>query len=86
MEMEDRLSSEEISSFDPRFAALRHTILHARGQRLVETLCEELDHSPERPCRFAVVYGATHMRAVLGELGRRNFRTTGTSWQMVMAF
>jgi len=86
MEMEDRLSSEEILSFDPRFAALRRTILNVRDQRLVEKLCDELDRQTDRPRKIAVVYGAAHMRAVLAELGRRNFRTGGASWQLVMDF
>jgi len=86
MEMEDRLSSEEVLSLDPRFAALRRTILHMRDERLVERLGEELDRTMDRPKTIAVVYGAAHMRAVLKELGRRNFRTAGASWQVVMAF
>jgi hypothetical protein len=85
MEMEDRLSSDEILSFDPRFAALRRTIMHVRDKRLIEKLGEELDRG-ERPRKIAVVYGAAHMRAVLAELGRRNFRTAGATWQTVMAF
>ncbi len=86
MEMEDRLSSDEVVSFDPRFAALRRTILHVRDQRLIERLGEELDRAVDRPRTIAVVYGAAHMRAVLKELGRRNFRTAGATWQVVMAF
>ena len=85
MEMEDRLSSEEILSFDPRFAALRRTILDVRDHRLIEKLSEELDQSPDRR-KIAVVYGAGHMRAVLAELRRRGYRTAGATWQMVMAF
>lgn len=85
MEMEDRLSSEEILSFDPRFAALRRTILDVRDQRLIEKLGEELDYSLDRR-RIALVYGAGHMRAVLAELRSRGFRTVSGTWQMVMAF
>lgn len=86
MEMEDRLSSDEILSLDPRFAALRQTILHVRDQRLIERLGEELDRVADRPNKIAIIYGAAHMRAVLAELSRRNFRTAGATWQMVMAF
>lgn len=86
MEMEDLLSSDEILGFDPRFAALRRTILYVRDQRLIEKLGEELDRLPDRPRKIAVIYGAAHMRAVLAELRRRNFRTAGATWQMVMAF
>ena len=86
MEMEDRLSSDEILTFDPRFAALRRTILHVRDQRLIEKLGEELDRTAGRPSKIAIIYGAAHMRAVLAELSRRNFRTAGASWQMVMRF
>jgi hypothetical protein len=85
MEMEDRLSSEEILSFDPRFAALRRTILDVRDHRLIEKLSEELDQ-PAGSAKIAVVYGAGHMRAVLTELRRRGFRTVSATWQMVMTF
>jgi hypothetical protein len=86
MEQEDLLSADEILNFDPRFAALRRTILHVRDERLIEKLGEELDRKEEHPRAIAVIYGAAHMRAVLAELKRRNFRTAGASWQMVMAF
>jgi hypothetical protein len=86
MEREDLLSSDEILDFNPRSAALRRTILDVRDQRLIERLGEELDRSAEQPRKIAVVYGAGHMRAVLAELGRRNFRTAGATWQMVMSF
>lgn len=86
MEIEDRLSSDEILTLDPRFAALRRTILHVRDQRLIEKLGEELDRTAGRPSKIAIIYGAAHMRAVLAELSRRNFRTAGASWQTVMSF
>ena len=86
MEMEDRLSSDEVLSFDPRFAALRRTILDVRDHRLIEKLAEELDGSHDRPRKIAVIYGAGHMRALLAELRRRGFRTAGAQWQMVMSF
>jgi hypothetical protein len=86
MEREDLLTSDEILNFDPRFNALRRTILDVRDQRLIQKLSEELDRSPKRPRTIAIVYGAGHMRAVLTELKRRSFRTAGATWQMVMAF
>lgn len=86
MEQEDLLSSDEILNFDPRSAALRRTILDVRDQRLIEKLGEELDRSEGRPQSIAIIYGAGHMRAVLAELKRRNFRTAGATWQTVMSF
>jgi hypothetical protein len=86
MEQEDLLTSDEVLYFDPRFAALRKTILDARDQRLIQKLSEELDRSSERPREIAIIYGAGHMRAILAELRRRNFRTAGATWQMVMSF
>jgi hypothetical protein len=87
MTMEDRLSSEEIMSWDPKFAAFRHSLLGARDARLVERLREALDRAPpggER--RLAIVYGAQHMRAVLAELNKRGFRSVASAWQTVMSF
>jgi hypothetical protein len=86
MEEEDLLSSEEILNLDPRFAALRRTILRVRDQRLIEKLGEELDREADRPQTIAIIFGAGHMRAILAELKRRNFRTVGATWQMVMSF
>lgn len=86
MEREDLLSSDEILDFDPSFAALRRTIIEVRDQRLIDKLGEELDRTDDAPRKIAIIYGAGHMRAVLAELKRRNFRTAGATWQMVMAF
>lgn len=86
MGREDQLSSDEILNFDPRYAALRRTILDVRDHRLIERLGEELDRTTARPRNIAIIYGAGHMRAVLAELAQRNFRTAGASWQMVMSF
>jgi hypothetical protein len=86
MEKEDLLSADEILNFDPRFAALRRTILDVRDHRVIEKLGEELDRPNNRPLKIAIIYGAGHMRAVLAELKRRNFRTAGATWQMVMSF
>lgn len=87
MTMEDRLSSEEILSWDPKFAAFKHSILGARDARLLERLREELDHAPQGgELRLAIVYGAAHMRAVLTELSDRGFRSTESSWQTIFSF
>ena len=87
MTMEDRLSSEELLSWDPKFAAFKHSILGARDARLLERLREELDQMPQRgEFRIAIVYGAAHMRAVLAELNGRGFRSVESSWQTIYSF
>lgn len=87
MTMEDRLSSEEILSWDPKFAAFTHSILGARDARLLERLREELDQAPQSgELRLAIIYGAAHMRAVLIELRARGFRSTESSWQTIFSF
>lgn len=86
IEMEDRLSSDEILSWDPRMAALMHGILHARDARLLERLSAELERPGAGEKRLAIVYGASHMRAVIAELGRRRFRCVESAWQTVFGF
>jgi hypothetical protein len=86
-EMEDRLSSDELLSWDPTFAALNRCILEVRDARLVERLREELDRIGEQPeHRIAVVFGARHMRAVLTELKRRQFSSSKASWMTIFSF
>jgi hypothetical protein len=87
LEMEDRLSADEILAWDPKFAAFKRCILGVRDERLIAKLSEEIDRPAESAQRkIAVIYGVEHMRAVLAELKRRGFRTTGSAWQTVFAF
>jgi hypothetical protein len=87
LELEDRLSSEEILAWDPMFAAFKRCIVGVRDERLIARLSHEIDRPVEVEQRkIAVVYGAEHMRAVLTELKRRGFRTSGGTWQTVFAF
>jgi hypothetical protein len=87
LELEDRLSADEILSWDPQFALFKRCILGARDERLLAKLSEEIDREPsEQPRSIAVVYGAEHMRAVLAELKKRGFRTSGSSWLTVFPF
>lgn len=81
-EVEDSLSSEEILSWDPSIAALRHSIVHARDERLIELLGQEIDCAVPGQ-RLAVVFGAAHMRAVIRELDGRGFRAADAAWQTV---
>ncbi|NUQ19145.1 MAG: hypothetical protein HOP95_11995 [Sphingomonas sp.] len=87
LELEDRLSAKEILLWDPQFAVFKQCVLGARDERLIAKLGNEIDRrsEPER-LNIAVVYGAQHMRAVLSELRRRGFQTTGSSWLTVFTF
>ena len=87
LEMEDRLSADEILAWDPKFAAFKRCILGVRDERLLARLSEEIERlSANDQRKIAVVYGAEHMRAVLAELKRRGFRATESAWQTVFAF
>jgi hypothetical protein len=85
MSLEDRLSSEEILSWTPEFDAVSHSILHARDKRLIECMAAELDAPISSEKRIAVVYGASHMRAVLRELAKRGFHCSDASWRTVFS-
>lgn len=86
LEMDDRLSSKELLSWSPQTAALKRGLLDDRDEHLVSKLGEEIDRSTDDKRSIAVVFGAGHMRAVLAELAKRGFRTSGSSWQTVFAF
>lgn len=86
-EMEDLRSADELISWDPKWAALKKCVVAARDVRLIEKLTEELDHPAEEgERRIAVVYGAGHMRAVLGELRKRGFRGAESVWMTIFAY
>jgi hypothetical protein len=86
LEMDDRLSSDELLSWNPQMAALKRGMLNDRDDHLIRKLSQEIDRRTSDECSIAVVYGAAHMRAVLAELRSRGFRTTGSSWQTVFVF
>lgn len=85
--MEDQRSSGEVLSWDPKFAAFEYCISDSRDARILECLEIELDRMPAAAeTRLAIVYGAAHMRAVLADLRKRGFRSSGASWRTVFAF
>ena len=84
LSLDDLLNREEILNFSPETVALNQAILHARDVRLVERLGEQLDDPDPAVGRIAIVYGASHMRAVLRELtGRRGYRVERGDWLTV---
>ncbi len=83
--LENKPSRDEILSWDPSFEALRHCILGARDARLIDRLRSQLDQSSPEIHRLAIVFGASHMRAVLAELGQRNFVSVESDWQTVFS-
>lgn len=85
MSMEDLESRDEILSWDPTHAALDHCILGARDARILEKLRAQIAQPNLKDRRIAVVYGALHMRAVLGELKRQNFVLMESRLQTVHA-
>lgn len=78
--IDDYRSRDETLSWNPEHGALFHSILDARDIRLVETLRTELDRADKAKRTLAIVFGAAHMRAVFGELGRRGFRSVESEW------
>jgi len=84
MSMNDIASRDEILSWDARFDSFYHAILHARDQRLVEVIAENLDTPKQGIQRIAVVFGARHMRAVIDYLtAERGYRVASGSWLTV---
>lgn len=81
--MEDKPSRDEILSWDPTFEALQQCILGTRDDRLVDHLRSQLDQPSPQIQRLAIVFGARHMRAVLKELGDRNYSSIESDWQTV---
>ena len=85
MGCEDQPSLKEVLAIAPETGALTQAILHARDERLIERLSEELAGS-QGHVSIAVIYGAIHMRAVVRELtGRRRFSITSAEWRTVMS-
>ena len=70
-------------NFSPATIALDQALLHARDERLVERLTEQLDDPSSGARRVAVVYGAHHMRAVLRMLGDRRYYVERSQWLTV---
>lgn len=76
-------SLAEFLAMTPETGALTQAVLHARDQRLLERLGAELESLP--PKAIAVVYGAAHMRAVVGELTtKRAFMVSDAQWRTLM--
>ena len=85
MGCEDQPSLKEVLAISPETGALTQAILHARDERLIERLSEELAGSRGQ-VSIAIIYGATHMRAVVRELTvRRRFSVTSAEWRTVMS-
>ena len=78
--MDDRLSSDEVLSWNPDFEAVHHCIGEARDERLLQCLATEIESAAVGAERIAVVYGARHMRAVIRELTRRGFYSSEARW------
>lgn len=78
--MDQEPTLEDHLDHGPETAALTEVIMDWRDKRLVEVLGREIDGADgERT--IAVVYGASHMRAVLKELTTvRSFAVRDTAW------
>ena len=86
MSCEDQPSLAELLAMTPETGALTQAILHARDERLIERLCSEIETGGTEAKKVAVVYGATHMRAMVRELTHhRDFVVRAAEWRMVMA-
>lgn len=85
MSMDDLKSRDDILSWDPTFAALDHCILGARDARLLDVLRAQIGQSSHKDQRIAIVYGAAHMRSVLGELKCQKFIFDESRWQTIFS-
>jgi len=82
--LEDLPSRKETLSWAPEYAAFDNAIRTARDKRLVEVMDAYLDEPVAEPRRLAIVYGASHMRAVIRELTKaRRFHAVEGDWLMV---
>jgi hypothetical protein len=83
---EDQPTLAELLAMTPETGALTQAILHTRDERLLGRLRVELDDSLGEANSIAVVYGATHMRAVVGELTtKRDFYVASAEWRTIFA-
>ena len=83
---EDQPSLAELLAMTPETGALTQAMLHARDERLLERLRVELDLRPPNPSTIGVVFGATHMRAVVHELTtKRDFVVAGAEWRTIFS-
>jgi hypothetical protein len=83
--LNDRPSANEILGWSPALESVEHALLHARDRRLIECMAAELDASSGSEKRIAVVYGASHMRAVVRELTKRGFSSSDASWRTIIS-
>lgn len=82
LSMDDQTSQKELLEWSPEAGALTHAILDSRDERLVGRLREQM--SAEPGTRIAIVYGASHMRAVIRALAtRQGYMAAKTDWLTV---
>ena len=78
--MDDLASRDDILTWDPTIAKLEDCLIEVRDARLIEKLREELALQKNAQKKIAIVYGASHMRAVLAELHKQNFVSSDSRW------
>ena len=81
--MDDLASRDDILTWDPTMAKLENCVIDARDARLIEKLRQELELPQNAHKKIAIVYGASHMRAVLGELQKQDFVSSDSQWLTV---
>lgn len=82
--MDDVLGRDEALGWTPALGSLTSALRSARDARLIGRLSEALLAPIDEVRNVAVVYGAAHMRAVIGELTRRRDYIAGdTEWLTV---
>jgi len=80
----DLKSRDEIFRWDAEFAAVGNALLKARDERLIECLQIQLNKFQTKGCRIAIIYGASHIAAVLRELRKNgNYRSVESEWLTV---
>ena len=85
MTLDDKTSVDEDLNWDPATALFTRAIIDARDERLIEHLSEQIAAAPDSGRSIAVMYGATHMRAVVRALARDGFHCVDAEWLLVFS-
>jgi hypothetical protein len=82
--LEDLPSSEEILLEDDSFEPLDSLLIDERDRKLIEHIAKLNDERWEKAHRIGIVYGAFHMRSVMGFLMHKlNYRVAKAEWVKV---
>ena len=82
--LEDLPSSDEMLSNDDDSEPLDSLLLDQRDQGLIEHIARLENTPPEESCCVGIIYGARHMRSIVGYLMQKlNYRVAKAEWVKV---